>query len=505
MVQKSERKIGIFMSYFNLLISMIIPLFYTPIMLKLLGQAEYGLYGLSQSVISYLNLLNFGMSITVVRYLNKYRNENNKNGIEKMMALFLVIYLCLALLICAIGFSLSGFSGLFFSNGLTNEEISKLSVLIVLMTMNIPIVFLTSVFSSLIISFERFTFKYFIDMLGTVVAPILNLIVLYNGFASVGMACASLFWQILLLPVYIVYCKKKFDIFPNFREIPFGMIKEVFSFSSIIFISSIADLLFWSTDKVLIGSAIGTSAVAVYNIGNTFTTMFQNMSSVVSSVFSVQANNIVFTKQPISESSKLLIKIGRIQFLIISLILSGFIVFGPTFILYWAGEGYSQAYYIALITMVPLTIPMIQTIAFNTIVALNKHLFRSQIYISIAVLNVMSTYLILPYFGIIGAAVCTGVSYILGQGILLNLYYYKVIKINIISFWKNIISMTYIPIIMIVVAKFILNFVTFGGMLELLYGIIIYTIIFIILTWLFTMNRYEKELTLSLVNKFIKR
>ena len=63
MKKNNELKAGVLLSYVNLAIGMIIPLIYTPIMLRLLGQAEYGLYSLSNSVISYLSLLTFGIGV----------------------------------------------------------------------------------------------------------------------------------------------------------------------------------------------------------------------------------------------------------------------------------------------------------------------------------------------------------------------------------------------------------------------------------------------------------
>lgn len=504
MIKVSEKKMGVLISYFNLFISMIIPLFYTPIMLNLLGKSEYGLLSVAQSVIAYLGLMNFGMSTTVIRYLNKYRGENDKNGTKRIVALFIIIYLFLAMLICIVGFSIPKFSGVIFQKGLTSSEISKLNVLIILLTITVPIGFLTNVFASVILSYEKFTFKYFIDTIGTILAPILNLIALANGFASIGIVLVSLMWQIFLLVLFIFYCKIKFNIYPDFKHIPFHMTKEVFSFSGIIFLSAIADLLFWSTDKVLIGAVLGTTSVAIYNIGNTFTSMFQNMSGVVSTVFSIEANKIVFTNQSIDESSKLLIKVGRIQYLIISLILSGFIVFGKSFIIFWAGKDYELAYYIALITMFPLAIPMIQTIAFNTIVALGKHLFRSKIYIFIAIINAISTYLILPYCGIVGAALCTGIAFIIGQGIILNYYYYKEIKLDIVGFWKNIFYMSKIPIVMIVLSSVVVKIISFNGLSGLFIEILLYTSIFVILTWKYTMNEYEKSIFLGMIKRFIK-
>ena len=64
----NELRAGALLSYVNIAITTIIPLLYTPIMLKMLGQSEYGLYSLSNSIISYLSILNFGMGSAVVRY-----------------------------------------------------------------------------------------------------------------------------------------------------------------------------------------------------------------------------------------------------------------------------------------------------------------------------------------------------------------------------------------------------------------------------------------------------
>lgn len=49
-------------------------------MLRLLGQSEYGLYGIAQSIMGYIGLLNFGIGGSIVRYLSKFRAEGNKDN-----------------------------------------------------------------------------------------------------------------------------------------------------------------------------------------------------------------------------------------------------------------------------------------------------------------------------------------------------------------------------------------------------------------------------------------
>ena len=74
-MKRDEIKAGALLSYLNLLIGNLIPFIYTPIMLRMLGQAEYGIYGIAQSVMGYIGLLNFGIGGSIIRYLAKYRAE----------------------------------------------------------------------------------------------------------------------------------------------------------------------------------------------------------------------------------------------------------------------------------------------------------------------------------------------------------------------------------------------------------------------------------------------
>ena len=81
--QKSQLKIGILLNYVNMILGNLIPIFYTPIMLSLLGQSEYGLYKLSSSVTSYLSLISLGIGAAITRYLIKAREEEGKDAEER--------------------------------------------------------------------------------------------------------------------------------------------------------------------------------------------------------------------------------------------------------------------------------------------------------------------------------------------------------------------------------------------------------------------------------------
>lgn len=64
----NQLKIGAFLSYVSIALNNIIGLLYTPFMLRMLGQNEYGLYSLVASVVAYLTILDFGFANAIVRY-----------------------------------------------------------------------------------------------------------------------------------------------------------------------------------------------------------------------------------------------------------------------------------------------------------------------------------------------------------------------------------------------------------------------------------------------------
>ena len=378
-------------------------------------------------------------------------------------------------------------------------------ILVLIMAFNTAISFPLSVFSSVAIAHERYFFRKVMDILATVAAPMANLVALYLGYTSVGMTLAATIVQLLMAPVSILYCSRVLHLKPRFARLPGKLLREMVCVSFFHFLGAIVDMLFWATDKVILGMLASSVAVAVYSIGATFNNMVVSLSTSISGVLVPRITGMVVTQQPKEEWSNLFIRVGRLQFLIIALIVSGFSVFGRVFIDLWAGSEYADAFWVAVLTLFPLCIPLIQNTGLSIVTAQNKHQFRSIVYLIIAVLNVISTYLIVPYMGIIGAALCSCVSYLLGQGIIMNIYYYKVTGLDIPRFWGNILCMAIIPGIMLVVGLFVLKHIVLDNWLTFLAGVMLYTGIYALLMYCFAMNNYEKDIIRKPIQKILNR
>lgn len=501
---KSQVRTGAVLSYVNMAIGSLIPMFYTPVMLELLGQSEYGLYRLATSITSYLGLISFGIGSAVVRYLTKYRAEGDKEGEEGVFALFKVIFIIISAVALVAGLIIAFFIDAIYGNSLTEPgQIDEMRILVIILSASTALSFLCTPYNSVVTSHERFVFLQSINILLTIISPLLNLVVLYLGFKSIGMVTAFLFVNIIVRIVYSFYVKYSIKISPNYHNMPKRLIREILTFSFWVFISNIVNQLYNSTDTLIIGAIpkLATIGVAVYNIGVTFTTMMHNFSIGILSVLTPKVNMMVFSGKSNSELTDLMIRIGRLQCYIVTLVCSGFIVFGAEFINLWAGDGYQEAYWVALVTIIPSCIPLIQNVALNVIVAQNRHRFRSLMFLFIALINVVGTIICVNTYGIIGAAVVTGAANILGTGLIMNWYYWKRIGLEIPRFWKSTLKMFVIPTILCVLFFILKQFITIDKWIVMLVLIVIYSIIFIVLNWLFVMNDYEKDIFIGPIKR----
>ena len=153
--------------------------------------------------------------------------------------------------------------------------------------------------------------------------------------------------------------------------------------------------------------------------------------------------------------------------------------------------------------MFPLCVPLIQNMGLTIVVAQNKHQFRSIVYLIIAIVNVITTYLTVPYWGIYGAAVCTCISYIIGQGLVMNIYYYKVTGINIPLFWENILKMAIVPIGLTIVGIVIKKYLIIENWLSFLGGVFIFSCIYATLMYRVAFNQYEKKIFTDPLKKLL--
>lgn len=509
MTNSYNRKLGIILQYIQMGLSILVSIVYTPVMLKILGSSEYGIYNLASSIISYLNLLSLGMGASYMRFYSIYKNKKSRQALSRLNGFYLIIFLFIGIVALICGVVLSNNVSIFLNDTYSSSDKKLAGTLLLILTFNLAWSFPASVFTSYVTAHEKFVFQKILNMIKTVVGPFLTLPLLLLGYGSVGMVMITTIVTVIADITNILFCFKKLDFNFDFHKFDFVLLKEVLGFSIFIVINQIVDQINWVTDRLILGKLCSSTVVAYYAIGAQVNTYFTQFSSAISNVFVPEINRIEASNETLLKKNELhtqiFTKVGKLQFIILSLILTGFAIFGKTFIYLWAGEDYNSSYYVALLLMAPAIVPLIQNIGIEIQRAKNLHQFRSLIYLIMAIINVAISIPLAMKWEEIGAAYGTAISLIVANGVIMNIFYYKVIKIDIPYFWKQIFRLIPAIIISFVVGKIIFNYLNMSNVIIFIMGILIYVIIYGVFIYFMGFDQAQKNKVYMVFHKLFEK
>lgn len=501
----NQKKAGIVISYATEGVKILSNLLYTPIMLRLLGSSEYGLYTLVHSVVAYLGLLSLGFGAAYMRFYSRCKAENDEEGIARLNGMFLTIFSIIALICLACGAVMVINVQAIFSTGLNPDEVEKAKILMSLMVVNLALTFPNSVFNNAVTAHEKFVFQKLIQFLQALLSPFLTLPLLFMGYGSVGMVLVTTTLTVGVLVSNVVFCIRKLKIKFILNGFQRSLFAEMFVFTFFLFLNQIIDRINWSVDKFLLGRMINTTAVAVYGVGSLLNSLYIQFSKSVSNVFVPQIHRIVSEENDDHKLTLLFTKVGRMQFLILALFMTGIIFFGQSFIRLWAGKDYGNAYYVALLLVIPETVPLIQNLGIEIQRAKNMHKARSVVYFFMAIANIFISIPLIRIYGEVGAAAGTTISLLTANICFMNWYYHNRIHLDILYFWKNILSMCKGLILPVAVGVCIKMFFNTNGMIRFFLLATAYTIIYAVSMWFFGMNEAEKKQIKGIVSRLRRK
>lgn len=490
----NQLKAGAALNYVVIVLNMVVGLLYTPYMLRMMGQSEYGLYSLVASVISYLTVLDLGLGNAIVRYTAKFRAEGKTTEQYEMFGMFLVLYIVIGVVAFIAGLGLYFNVDTLFGATMTLEELDKARIMMLFLIFNLAVTFPMSIFGSITTAYEHFVFPKVVNIIRILLNTAIMICLLQMGYKAVAMVVLQTLFNLLTLVINYIYCKYKLQIKIYFRNFRWGLLKEVAIYSFWIFLNVIMDRIYWSTGQFVLGAFVGTAAVAVFAIAIHLEHIYMQFSTAMSGVFLPKVTAMVARENNPKLISNLFIRTGRVQYILISFILVGFIVFGRDFIRLWAGADYESAYPITILFFVSLAIPMIQNLGITILQARNQMKFRSLLYIVIALVSLVFQIILAKPLDGMGCAIAIAGALFLGQGLIMNIYYQKKQELDIQTFWMEIGKMSVVPMVMCLCSIFVLRNHILDGWLSLGVAILIFMLIYIPLFYRFSMNQSERDL-----------
>tara|TARA_B110000240_G_scaffold180108_1_gene210858 strand:- start:9972 stop:11486 length:1515 start_codon:yes stop_codon:yes gene_type:complete len=502
---KNQLKEGVILSYIIVFTNVLVGLLFVPYLIKSLGKNEFGLYSLILSLVGYLSLIDLGFSKTLVRFTSKLKAKGDLQGQYELFGVCFTLFTSFGVIVSILALVIYFNVDIFLENTMSFDEIELIKNMILVVIFNIFLSFPLGIFGSILIAYERFIFQRSIELVKVIISTTLMILALEIGYGALQLIFIIAFSNILLLIIKYIYCKTQLNIKLSFKKFNFPLTKEILIFSSFIFLEIIMSLIYWNTGQIVIGVTIGAAAIAVFAVAIQIQRLYMTFSNAISGVFLPKVTAMIVINSSKEEISNLFIRVGRIQFLVISYVLFGFIIFGKNFIRFWVGDAFAEAYFIILLFIIPLTIPLIQSLGIVILEARNQMEFRSIVLVIIAVFSLIFQIILAKTLGIIGIAISISLGLFLGQIIIMNIYYHVKQNINIIKFWKQIIIMSISPSIVTFIFLFAITQFSINTIQDLIFGIIIFSAIYFPITWFFSMNKNEKSLITEIFKKITNR
>ena len=490
-MNKREISYGVILSLLAQIGGIAVNLICTPVIIRELGQNEYGLYQLVLSVVNYLTLMNFGFNSAYIRYYTIAKSKSEKR-LSQVNGMFLTVFMVIAALCMGAGTVLYRHIEIL-GNQLTASDYATARHLIVYMIINMAISFPNSLFVAYIFANEKFIFNKVVGIAVNILLPLCKIPMILMGYGSVGIVAATLGFTVFQFVLNYWYCRCRLGMRFRFDRFDRSLFWDMIHFTLFIFISDLVDQLNSNVDKLLLGRIMGTVAVAVYSVAYNLKTYYTMLTWIVPEMYIPAANKAVIEEDNMDEANRLFQKIGRINNYLTLLVITGFILYGRCFIELWVGPGYEESYYAMVILMLSGYIPAVQTLGTNIQNAKNMHQMRSVVYLLVACINVVLTIFLIRWFGVIGACIGTLTASLVGTGVFMNIYYHKRIGLNVISFWKEI-SKWYPASLVLFAAGMVLgHYFSVDSWGTLFLSGLVYSLCYVLLLWKFGLKQEEKS------------
>ena len=447
-MKQNQVKWGVIFSYISIVLSTIYGLFITPYMIGRLGDAEYGVYKTIASLSSALLIMDMGLGSTMMRYVAKYKATGQEEKIPNFIAMNLIQASVLCGVILVVGAGVYQTIQPTYAATFTPAQISKAQLLFVLLLGNMLLRVFENVLNGVITGYNRFAFGNGTKVFQILLRAVLIVIVLNVFRNAVALVLIDIGLTVIFLVVQLCYVRMSLDIPIKLTKWEKSVFWESGKYTFFMFLTSIAAQVNNNLDNVIIGALVGPEAVAVYSMGLLIFAMFESLSTAVSGVMLPTVTDVLAQDKTGNEIKQLVIKVGRVQFMLMGAAAVGFAILGKDFINLWLGEGFSNVYIVTLILILPAMLELCVNVCLSILRANNRLGFRTTILFASTALNLIVTYVAVKYWNYIGAAFGTAASFIIGSVVIMNIYYKKKLGLPMLRIYGQIFNRIWVCLLL---------------------------------------------------------
>jgi O-antigen/teichoic acid export membrane protein len=404
---------------------------FMPLITKTLGAYDYGIWAQVQVTISLVvGFVGLGLPYAMTRFLpvKTDRGEIREEFSSVLSLVFLVTLAVSILLIAGADFV----AGAFFDGASTIVRITGLIILVWS---------LDNVFLSLFRAFRRMrTYAVFTVANQYAQVGLIAYLVL-NGHGILSIVLAVLATKAVTTIVLFYLAKSQVGV----KRPHFSRIREYLSFGLPTIPGNISSWVVASSDRYVIGYFLGAASVGIYSAGYGLGSLIMMPATVLGLVLPPALSKLYDEGRVDEVKTHLSYSLKYLLALVIPFVFGAFVLAEPVLRLFSTPEIASQGYLVLPIVALSSLFYVAGSVPTQILFLVRKTRIVGIAWIAAALTNLVLNILIVPHFGILGAAITTLIAYLLALGI--RAYYaFKEFKFDIQ--WRPIIKSVAASVIM---------------------------------------------------------
>lgn len=471
-----------------------------------LGAEQYGLFSIALGVFSLLIIFCLmGLGEGIVRFISFYKGKSDERRVKGVITSTLKITLVLSIIFAFSLFTLSNWVAVtFFHN-------ADLSLLFKVFAFALPLDALRSIFIGAFKAFQKVEYEVYAKSIAeNLTKVILTFIIIYMGFGVVGAAIAYVLSIFISFVLSFYFLEKK--VFPVLKTkiVSIKNNKELIVYSFPLLFTGFAISIIQWTDTLMLGHFRTLAEVGIYNVAWPTCTLLYLFPYAIRTLFVPVLSELYAQKK--MDIFKDVFKI-TVKWIVIveSIILIVLVIYSQQIIGILFGAEYVKdkisilgySFALSAFTLIILSFGRVLgdylVPARDTLLVVNKTkliFFNTAI---CAIINVVLNYILIPVYGLIGAAIASGIAYT----VLAVLHTVQIAAITKITPFKSGSIKALAISLVLLVLMIIFKFYTITNIFYIIVSsILVFSVYFVLLLITKTFEKEDVSIVRAMQQKF---
>lgn len=492
---------GAFVSYAAIALDILLGIIYTPWMIRQIGQSDYGVYSLALSVIAMITM-DFGIGSATTKYLCEYRVSGEEDKLNRLLGVTFRLYLIIDAVIAAVMIVLYfSISGIYIQ--LSPTEIERFKVVFLISGLVCVFAFPFAPLNGVLTSYEKFTQLRLFNILSRVIITALTVAALLMGKGLYALVLINALTSLLIFFLKWLMVTRQTRVKLTVTVWDREIVKKIFQFSVWITLMTLLKQMTLNFCPSVLGIvSTGTNAIAAFNVGKIIYTYATTLTSGINGLFLLRVTKLNAEADREDTITKLMIRVGRIQLVLSSLIITGALLFGREFFGLWIGKEYADSFHVSQLLMLPMLVITTQEIANTYIVVLNKVRLWVIVDAVVALTCIILSFTLGRNFGAVGAAAAYFIASTLGYIVVMNIIFARVLKLKIKRFFVSCHLKLLPPVLGAALFGYVIRLLLPSGNYGFLsIKVLLFSGVFTVMIWVFGLDAGEKGLVRNALKK----